>query len=356
MRLNPNFFLYIEEDKVVCWNYVNHEQFFLDKKYLERLIIWSKSSPKEFTEIDSKLLEADLLQEEDFDNRKEWGWDMLSYIFHKGTQDIPLNEKVDLSEDEWVDKYLEFSESIIAEKPNLFIERQGIHITLPKPDIDLLREKSFLEVLQKRKTCRLFYPDTISLKVFSTLLFTSFGLFHGEWSELSEHGLEITGLRKTSASGGGLHCEEAYILVFSVQDLEQGIYHYNVKDHKITQIKKGDYSNQLLNILYGQYFCKNICFGIFITARFDKAWWKYRHSRAYRNVLMDVGHVSQTFQLCATLLDYQTWISGAFSDTAINSLLELDTSKENTLFFVGAGKSDSSSLDDKISSRLMSRK
>lgn len=352
MQINPYLFIYIEENKIVCWNYITHEQFILEPAYIERLINWSKSKPEKLTEIDLELLEAGLLQENGDDQRNKWGWDILSYIFHKGTQDIPLNDKPSLNEEEWVDNYLEFSDSIIDEMPDLFTERHGADVKLPEPDISLFCNTSFLDVLQKRKTSRSFYFSNIPLKTFSTLLFASFGQFHGEWSELTNNNLEITGLRKTSASGGGLHCEEAYVLAFSIEDLEQGIYHYNVKNHKLTQIKVGNYSQQLLDILYQQYFCQNLSFGIFITARFDKSWWKYRHSRAYRNVLMDIGHVSQTFQLCATALNYQTWISGAFSDSAINTLLDLDTAKENTLFFVGAGKSDWSSLDSNLVSRL----
>lgn len=49
-----------------------------------------------------------------------------------------------------------------------------------------------------------------------------------------------------------------------------------------------------------------IAFGIYITARLNKYWWKYGHSITYRIMLLDIGHVSQTFSLAATALNFNT--------------------------------------------------
>jgi len=355
IKINPHLFFYIENGEVICWNYISHEQFSIDLDYLQRLFNISIHGDITDNQIDQDLLEYGLLEKPPFSKREEWGWDILSLIFHKGTQDIPLNEKPSANIDEWIENYLYFSESIIDDMPPLFIRKKGATLDLPEPKLSDLEKHSFLDVINKRKTSRSFRTSNISLQDTSTLLFSSLGNFHKNWLEINDNNLEITGIRKTSPSGGGLHCEEAYLIAFEIEDLEKGVYHYGVKNHDLTLIEQGDFRRKLIDILYQQYFCENISFGIFITARFDKAWWKYKHSRAYRNVLMDVGHVSQTLQLCATALDYQTWISGAFSDTEVNSLLKLDTSKENTLFFVGIGKSDMNSFDKRIINHLRER-
>ncbi|AST05657.1 hypothetical protein AF2641_01330 [Anoxybacillus flavithermus] len=162
-------------------------------------------------------------------------------------------------------------------------------------------------------------------------------------------------MRKASASGGGLHPEEAYVIALRFDGLIPGLYHYRVQDHKLTLLTEGKFEEKLIELLYHQYFARGLSVGIFITARFDKAWWKYRHSCAYRNVLLDIGHASQTFQLCATSLGYQTWITGAFQDIAVDSFLGVNGSTEGTIFFVGAGTGELKAIDELTLRHLASR-
>lgn len=62
-------------------------------------------------------------------------------------------------------------------------------------------------------------------------------------------------------------------------------------------------------------------------------------------MLMDVGHLSQTFQLLATALGLQTWLTGYFHDKEINSLLKLIVPNEQVIFVVGAGHGSGSAYD-----------
>ena len=74
--------------------------------------------------------------------------------------------------------------------------------------------------------------------------------------------------------------------------------------------------------------------------------WKYGHSRAYRNVLLDVGHVSQTFLLTASSLGLETWLTGAFIDSHIEQALGLDTQTQPVFFFLGVGHGSGGAFDD----------
>ncbi|WP_082717418.1 MULTISPECIES: nitroreductase family protein [Burkholderia] len=75
-----------------------------------------------------------------------------------------------------------------------------------------------------------------------------------------------------------------------------------------------------------------------VWSRFDKMWWKYPHSRAYRVALLDMGCLAQTFQLVTTGLGLKSWLTGYFLDREINRLLAVDEINESVLFFVGAGE------------------
>lgn len=99
------------------------------------------------------------------------------------------------------------------------------------------------------------------------------------------------------------------------------------------------------DLLVGQHFASDLAFGIFLTSRFDKMWWKYPHSRAYRVSLLEIGHLSQTFQLAATGMGLRTWLSAAFKDSEVAHLLHLDNPNEQPILFVGAGQSNGDDLD-----------
>jgi len=352
--VNPHIFFQLENGEAIVWDYRNHQQYSLEPAYIERLMAWSRGIPLQECGIDEELLEANLLVSTP-PTTEEWGWDILSHIFHRGTQDLPLTLTKNPDPDTWIEEYLDFCDEIIDDQPNLFTEREGKIIDLPTPDLSALAKDPFLSVLRRRQTCRVFKGNSMPLEYLSTLLFSSFGLLHGEWTELSEKGLSITGMRKASASGGGLHPEEAYVIALRVDGLIPGLYHYRVQDHKLTLLTEGKFEEKLIELLYHQYFARGLSVGIFITARFDKAWWKYRHSRAYRNVLLDIGHASQTFQLCATSLGYQTWITGAFQDTAVDSFLGVNGSTEGAIFFVGAGTGELKAIDELTLRHLASR-
>jgi len=59
---------------------------------------------------------------------------------------------------------------------------------------------------------------------------------------------------------------------------------------------------------------------------------------------VEAGHLSQTFQLVATALGMNTWLTGAFSDDQVENLLKLENRAEQPLFFVGCGESDGQAM------------
>ncbi len=344
LYLNPYIFFIILEGKLISWDYINHQQFEIEVKYLNRLLEISQCKVAK-SELDEELEAAGLILR--YEIHDDWGWDCLSKIFHFGTKiknedlsDVCINDPAS-----FVSEYIELSENKFSSFPSINIEKEGEVIRLPPPDTAKLAEIDFLSVLKKRKTCRTFNKAPISLDKLSTLLYVVFGDFHPIQDEYNKFLVQKIGLRKTSPAGGGLHSAEAYLLAQNISGLNPGIYHYQAHNHVMTLINSGDFSEELSGIFCGQYFVKDISLGIFITSRFEKLWHKYPHSRAYRVALLDIGHLSQTFQLVATSLDLNPWLSGAFVESEISKLLRLDKQSEQPMFFVGAGIGEWSSFD-----------
>jgi SagB-type dehydrogenase family enzyme len=344
--LNPHFFLKFFEEKLILWDYKNHCQYILKDEYLDKLKEIATGIEIEFSPIVQELLELNIISE----IRPKptlWKWDVLSHIYHLGVQDlsIPPTE----STDEWIKEYIEFCKGLEVTAETLIVALEGETIDLPQPDPERHLNTSLWDTFKHRKTSRNFKGEPISLNVLSTILFSSFGLIHGNWSE-EEKG--VVGHRKSSPSGGALHPVETYLVVFNVEGLSPGIYHYSVGSHQL--VKRGGplSSKELVDLLCGQFFAEGISVGIFLVAHFEKAWSKYKHSRSYRDIYLEAGHASQNFLLTATACQLQTWMKAWFNDTQVSQKLNLVEEIQVPMLFLGIGTGNSRDIPLKISEAL----
>lgn len=344
MHLNPNLFFLFKDGELVVWDYQNHQQFALEDAYFDRLKQWAQGKVETLLPIDEEMREAKLLSATSL-AQGQWGWDLLSHIFHTGTSDIA--EDI-LTAEQWTESYLDYCATIAKDPPKILPSQATID--LPPINLDLLKTTNLIETFYQRKTCRSFQGDPITFAQLSTLLYFSFGVIHKEWPDLD--GLQQLGVRKAFPSGGGLHPEEAYIVVLNVDGLAPGVYHYDCLNHRLRLVKTGFFQQRVVELVCSQYFAEGIAVGLFLTSKFEKSWWKYPHSRGYRVCLLDMGHASQTCLLTATSLGLNTWVSGAFSDRGIREFLQLESETEFPLFFIGIGYGDNDSLNPKIRKAL----
>ncbi|MFJ2321416.1 SagB family peptide dehydrogenase [Pseudomonas sp. NPDC087817] len=344
MYINPYLFILPRSPGQIVWNYKDHTQHELDLDYSIRLtqLINNPDLFDTHSIIDTQLLSAGILTVSKIDN-PQWGWDELSKIYHIGTQNIPC-EHTPQNIHEWSRQYLSHCNEVLA-TPAPVKERQqqeaGQRIALPLPHE--LRDDSLVHALLQRKTCRTYTGAAMTLDDLGTLLYLSLGYLRERDGDRDDSIADDLGARRSSPSGGGLNACEGFLLVQNVDDLEPGIYAYQPTDHSISRVNSLPQS-ALGVLLAGQHFINNLPLGLFITARFDRLWWKYEHSRAYRMAFVEAGHLSQTFQLVATALGLNTWLTGAFADRQVEALLKLEGSAEQPLFFVGCGESDGQAM------------
>jgi SagB-type dehydrogenase family enzyme len=195
-----------------------------------------------------------------------------------------------------------------------------------------IADTEFSRVLLERRTWRRFSKRPVGLPLLGTLLGLTWGV--RRWVEIPKIGAMAV---KTSPSGGGLHPIEAYVLARNVEGLHAGIYHYNAGDHRLEWLRRGASSRQITKYLADQWWYAGAAFVVFMTAVFARTRWKYDYARAYRAVLIEAGHLCQTFCLTATWLGVAPFCTMAFADSKIERALGTDGISESVIYVAGAG-------------------
>jgi SagB-type dehydrogenase family enzyme len=194
------------------------------------------------------------------------------------------------------------------------------------------KEGEFATVLRSRRTWRTFAHRAVSLENLAHVLELTFGI--QGW--VGVPGLGRAAM-KTSPSGGCLHPIEAYVLVQRVNGIPRGLYHYNSARHQLEWINKAVSGQTLIkNLGYQRWFTKG-AFLVLMTAVFPRTRWKYDFPRVYRAILLEAGHLCQTFCLTATWQNLAPFCTIAYTDTQWEKWLGIDGINESLLYIAGAG-------------------
>lgn len=191
-------------------------------------------------------------------------------------------------------------------------------------------------LIKLRVTCRNFdRARAMSLEDFTTVLFRTFAAR----AVSDQPGIDV--IKRAVPSAGGLHPTEAYLLVQNVDGVKPGFYHYHPVDHALEPLQElsaDDNAATALRIVAGQQHFKDAHVIIILASRFRRTFWKYRnHAKAYRAVILDAGHLSQTLYLAATERGLAAFITAAVNEIDIESLFGLDPMQEGVLAVCGFG-------------------
>ncbi len=190
----------------------------------------------------------------------------------------------------------------------------------------------FPRTLLARRTWRDFASGAVSIGQLSTLLHLTAGIQH--WLTIPRIGRAAL---KTSPSGGARHPTEVYVLALHVNRLPRGLYHYNSAAHHLERLRRGATPREVTRLLPGQWWYESAAAIFLFTAVFPRTQWKYHSPRAYRAVLIEAGHVCQTFLLTATWLGLAPFCSMALADTYAEKFLGVDGITESVIYAAGVG-------------------
>lgn len=148
-------------------------------------------------------------------------------------------------------------------------------------------------------------------------------------------------LKKTSPSAGGLHPIEAYVLAQRVEGVPAGLYHYHPVRHTLAPLKalSADAAAELaLAAVADQDWFADAPLMVVLAARVERNFWKYRnHHKAYRALLLDAGHLSQTWYLLATEAGMPAFITAAINEIDLERAFGLDPLRDAVIAVCGCG-------------------
>lgn len=244
--------------------------------------------------------------------------------------------------------FLHFSTKDVPYEPDLVIAERSLRVQarkwpmpaavkhypkapqfpLPPPAI----KGEFPQVLLRRRTWRRFSGRLLEISALGTLLGLTWGV--QRWRKLSGLGRVVL---KTSPSGGARHAVEVYVLARQVAGLPRGLYHYAADKHRLELLREGANSRQLVSYLPAQWWYGSSAALMLMTAVFPRAQWRYQFPRAYRAILLEAGHLCQTFCLVATWLDLAPFCTLALADSRVETDLGVDGVTESVLYAAGVG-------------------
>lgn len=187
------------------------------------------------------------------------------------------------------------------------------------------------ELFQRRRSCRAFAQQTMSLSQAAALLAAAYGI-----TEVALFKDQTRFVRRSIPSAGGLFPLEMYAFAQRIEGMEDGLYYYDALGHSAQLISRGNLFSALEPMFYTYPFFRDANLVICMVAVFERTQKKYG-PRGYRYILLEAGHSGQNICLRASEMGLSTLCMGGFVDSRINAMLNLDQKQEGVVYSVAAG-------------------
>jgi len=197
-------------------------------------------------------------------------------------------------------------------------------VPLPEP---APHSGGLFDALARRRSVRAYGPEPLALGELSVLLWAAAGV------TARQQGFAY----RTAPSAGGLFPIEHYVVANRVEDLESGLYHYDVLGRALERLVVDDLRVPLANAALGQRICADAQAVFVWTAVLQRSRWKYGE-RFARYVLLDAGHIAENVALAAVALGLGTCQIAAFFDEEAAAILGVDPDEEPVVYLSTVGR------------------
>lgn len=195
----------------------------------------------------------------------------------------------------------------------------GEKIKLPEPKKQ--SDVSVEEAIAARRSRRQYAKGALTLTEISQLLWAAQGITNSR------------GFR-AAPSAGATYPLETYLVAGKVEGLDAGLYHYELKEHRLTKVQDGDRRRALCQAAWGQDMITEAPISLVFAAIYERTTGRYGE-RGIRYIHMEVGHVGENVHLQCETMGLGTVVIGAFSDGAVKKALGIE---EEPLYIMPVGR------------------
>lgn len=142
---------------------------------------------------------------------------------------------------------------------------------------------------------------------------------------------------RAAPSAGALYPCETYVVVNRVEDLDPGLYHYEVPEHELSLLRGGDLGPDVARAACDQAMCGPAALVFIWTAVVARCGVKYRQ-RAFRYIYLDAGHIGHSVALAAAGLGLGSCQIAAFFDDEVNAIVGADGRAETAVYMTSVGR------------------
>lgn len=236
----------------------------------------------------------------------------LSRKFHLSTNILNFNDVTNTPKSKWPSEWKKVSYKAYPRLKNVQL-----------PGVVKLKT-SFFSVLLKRKSTRKFSKQPLPGTKFSTIMYYTAGINYIDQK-----------IKRFYPSGGARYPLEVYPLIFSVNGIKPGLYHYHVKTNSL-ELLQSPISKINVFKQFNQSWLKNSSVLLLITAVFDRTENKYKN-RGYRHILTEYGHMAQNTYLIGSSLNVGVCSIGGFVDMGLNKIIDIDGIDESVIGVIALG-------------------
>lgn len=171
-------------------------------------------------------------------------------------------------------------------------------------------------------------PAPGDIKLISSLLYYSMAI--SAWKQIK--GTDHKWALRVNPSSGNLHPTETHMLVAGIDGIEDGAYHYSVKDHALEMRSADDILTKLWNLLAKpQADAPPIM--LVLNSIFWRESWKYK-DRSFRYCQLDLGHAAAAICLAAAGFGWSSQVIAEFPDLELAGHLGLADSDEKPMLLI----------------------
>ena len=190
-----------------------------------------------------------------------------------------------------------------------------------------LSEARIIPLLLSRRSLRNYQKEPVKLEELAFMLWASQGITaqSGDYTF------------RTAPSGGALYPVETYISANMVEDLDPGLYHFDVENFSLDRLSQEDSSEAVATACLDQKFMAGSAVTFLWSAVIRRCMNKYGN-RGMRYIFLDAGHICQNLLMAVEATGNGGCPIAAFYDDEVNGLLHLDPEEETIVHAAAVGK------------------